>query len=91
MKRIMKGTNGCGQMLSNETYFDEIWFSGVKTADMEINKGVDYYGLVKTIHKVFCISTFKKLTKEWMGGSHSFMMSNPRVTRETPLMAIRYK
>ena len=31
MKRLMMATKGCDQLTSNETYFYDIWFSGVKT------------------------------------------------------------
>ena len=31
MKRLMMATKGCGQLASNDTYFSDIWFSGVKT------------------------------------------------------------
>ena len=32
MKRLDIDTKGCGQLISNETYFCDIWFSSVKTA-----------------------------------------------------------
>ena len=32
MKRLMMDTKGCGQLTSNDTYFADIWFSGLKTA-----------------------------------------------------------
>ena len=32
MKRLMRKTKGCGQLLSNHTYFYDSWFSGVKAA-----------------------------------------------------------
>ena len=34
---------------------------------------------------------FKKLMKEWHGGSYIFMKSTPRYPDDRPLMAIRYK
>ena len=30
MKRIVKVTNGCGKLSSNDTLFSDSWFSGVK-------------------------------------------------------------
>ena len=54
---LIMGTKGCGQLPSNDTYFDDSCFSGVKTADGEIYEGVDYCGPVKTSHKGFCIAT----------------------------------
>ena len=39
--------------MSNDTYFVDIWFSGVKTAKEEMAEGVDFCGLAKTIHKGF--------------------------------------
>ena len=53
MTIIMKYTKGCGQLSSNYTFFADIWFSGLKTAEEENSEGVDYCGPVKTIHKVF--------------------------------------
>ena len=43
----------CGLLILNETYFDDIWFSGVKTAKEAMAEGVDYCGLAKMRHNVF--------------------------------------
>ena len=44
----MKATKLCGKLSSNDTLFDFIWFSGVKTVEEENKEGVDYCGPVKT-------------------------------------------
>ena len=36
MKITMKDTNGCGQLSSNDSLFDNNWFNRVKTED-EVN------------------------------------------------------
>ena len=59
---------GCGRLMSNDTYFSDIWFSGVKTAEEEMDEGVDYYGPTKTSHKGFCLATLEKFMKYWPGG-----------------------
>ena len=53
---IMKATKVCGGLLSNGIFFSDIWFVGVKTTEKENEEEVDYYGTVKKIHKVFCLS-----------------------------------
>ena len=53
MKRLMVATNECYQLTSNDTYFSDIWFSGVKTAEGAMVEGVDYCVPVNTSHKVF--------------------------------------
>ena len=57
MKRLMMAKKGYGQLTSNYTYFYDIWFSGVKTADEEMAQGVDYCGPAKMSHKGFCLAT----------------------------------
>ena len=57
MKMIMKATKGCDQLSSNDTFFDDIWFSGVKKIEEENTEGVDYCGPVKTSHKGFFLTT----------------------------------
>ena len=54
-------TKGCLQLTSNETYFDDSWFSVVKTAEEAIALGVNYCGLVKMSHNGFCLDTLEKL------------------------------
>ena len=79
---------GCGQLTSNNTYFDDSWFSGVKTGDEAMAEGVDYCGAAKTIHRGFGIDTLENLMKDWLGGSYFVMKSTPRVPGDRPLMAI---
>ena len=57
MKRLMMDTKGCGQLMSNDTYFSDSWFSGVKTAEGVMDEGLGYYGPVKMSHKVFYLAT----------------------------------
>ena len=58
-KRLMMATKVCGQLTSNDTYFDDIWFSVVQTDDEVITEGVDYCGPVKASHKVFFYQHYK--------------------------------
>ena len=51
-------------MMSNDTYFSDIWFSGAKTVEEVMAEGADYCGLAKTIHKGFFPDKLVKLTKE---------------------------
>ena len=44
MKRLAIDTKGCGQLTSNDTYFADIWFSSVKTAEEMAATGVNYCG-----------------------------------------------
>ena len=53
INRIMKATKGCSQMSQNNTFFDDIWFSEVKTAEDKNADVVDYFRLAKTSHKGF--------------------------------------
>ena len=53
MKIITKATTECGQLSSNDTFFADSWFRGVKTSEEAMAEGIDYYGHVKTNHKVF--------------------------------------
>ena len=46
-------TKRCVQLTSNDTYFVDLWFSGVKAADEAMAEGVDYCGPVKMSHKGF--------------------------------------
>ena len=50
MRILAIATKGCGKLTSNETYFDDRWFSSVKNAEEMAASGVDYYGPLKTIH-----------------------------------------
>ena len=84
-------TKGCGQLTSNDTYFSNIWFSVVKTVEESMAGGVNYFGPVKTSHKVFFLATLKKLLKKWTGGSYLVLQSTPRVPGDIPLMHIGYK
>ena len=42
IKRLPMDTKGCEKLTSNDTYFDDSWFSGVKMAEEAIAEGVDY-------------------------------------------------
>ena len=42
MNRLSLTTKGCGQLTSNDTYFDDICFSYVKTAEEVMAVGVNY-------------------------------------------------
>ena len=91
MKRLVMAKKGCGQLISNDTYFDYSWCSGVKTAEEAMAVGVGFCGSVKTSHKGFCLSTLEKLMKYWPGGSYLITESTPRVPGGITLMAIGYK
>ena len=56
--------------MSNETFFDNIWFSGVNPVGNCIKEGVYYCGPVNTSHKGFWLSTLEKCMKELSGGSY---------------------
>ena len=91
MKIIISVTKVCGQLFSNYTYFFDSCFSGVKTYEEVISKVMDYSGLVKKSHKVFCLATLEKLIKFFPGGSHIFININPICTGNRTLMPIVYK
>ena len=55
MKILMISKKSCGQLTSNDNYFVDSWFSGVKTAEKAMDLGVNYCGPVKTIHRVFFV------------------------------------
>ena len=55
--------NGCGQITSNDTYFDDSWFSSVKMVEEAMATGVDYCRSVKTSHKQFCLAPLDNLMK----------------------------
>ena len=55
LKRLLIATKGCGQLISNETYFADIWFSYVKKDEEAMAAGVDFCGPTKTNHKGFCL------------------------------------
>ena len=84
-------TKVCGQLTPNDTYFSDICFSSVKTAEEAMSAGVDYYGLVKTIYKGICLSILEHLVKDCLGGSYLVMTITPRVPGGRPLLVIRYK
>ena len=79
MRRLSMDTKGCVQLTSNDTYFSDIWFSDVKTAEDAMAVGVDCCGLVKTSHKGFCIATLAIFMKYWPVGSYLVMKRTPRV------------
>ena len=49
-------TKGCGQMTSNDTYYNDIWFSSVKTDDELMATGAYYCRPVNTSHKGFFLA-----------------------------------
>ena len=55
MEIIIKSTKGHGQISSNDTFFDDIWFSLFKKEEEENTQEEDYYRPVKTSHKRFCL------------------------------------
>ena len=50
-------TKRFGPLTSNDTYVGDIWFSSVKMTEDAMAAGVNYFGLVKTSHKGFCLAT----------------------------------
>ena len=70
MKKLMRGTKGCGQLSSNDTYFADICFSGVKTAEEAIFEVVYYCRKLNTSHKVF--TSYVKKFDEIVSGGVSF-------------------
>ena len=42
IKRLIMDTKGCNQLMSNDTYFSDSWFSGVTIAEEVMSEGVDY-------------------------------------------------
>ena len=61
MNITMKDNKVCGQLLSNDTFFADRWFSGVKTAEKVMVEGVYYCGSMNTIHKRFCLGYVGKI------------------------------
>ena len=57
MKRLIITTKWCSQLMSNNTYFPDRWFIGVKTDEEAMSEVVDYCGPVNMIHRGFCLST----------------------------------
>ena len=51
MKRLSIATKGCVRLASIDTYFSDICFSSVKTAEEMAAEVVDYCGPVKMSHK----------------------------------------
>ena len=49
MKIPLMSTKWCSQPTSNETYFSNSWFSGVKTSEEAMDEGVDYFGPLNMI------------------------------------------
>ena len=90
MKILMVAAKVCVQMTSNDTYFSDIWFSGVKTDDDAMAEGIYYWGLVKTSSKGFCLDKLENLMNYWPGGSYIVMRRTPRFPGGRPLIDIRY-
>ena len=91
MKRLGIATKVSVQLISNDTYFADMCFSSVKTADEAMAAGFNYCGPVKTSHKGFFLATFEKLMKDFRGRSYIVMKSTPRFPGGRPLLAIGYK
>ena len=66
----------CGKLFPKDTYFDDIWFSGVKKSEEEDEEGLYYCCPVNIIHKGFLLATLEKLLKYCPIGSHLVMKSN---------------
>ena len=91
MKILPIVNKGFGQMTSNNTYFDDIWFTSVKTSEEMEAAGVNYCRLVKKSHKGFYLATLEKLMKYWPGGSYLVVKSTPRFPVERLLLYNCYK
>ena len=91
MKRLFIDTKGCGQLISNDTYFSDSWFSSVNIYEEAMAIGVNYCGPVKTNHKGFYLDMLENLMKDWPGGSYIVMKITPIVTGGRSLLAIDYK
>ena len=60
----------------------------MKTAEEDIDEGVNYCGPENTRHGSFCIATLKKFMKYFPGGSYLVIKSTSRVTGDRQLMDI---
>ena len=60
----------------------------MKPPEEEIAKGVYYCVSVKMSHSGFCLDTFEKIIKEWLGDYYLVMKINPRVSFIIPLMVV---
>ena len=89
--RIMKAEKGHVPLPSNNTFFSDIWFIGVKISEEESSEGVDYWSPVKTIPKGLFLAMLEKLMKEWPGGSRLVMKSTPIFPGDIPFMTTEYK
>ena len=69
MKRLVVANKGCGQLKSNETYFDDSCFSSIKNAKEIADAGVNYFGPVKMNHKFFEVHSWPLGTRKTLGGS----------------------
>ena len=61
--RIINGTEGCGQMSKNGTYFSDSWFSRGKKSKEASAEGVDYCKMLNTSHKGFFLVMLENLMK----------------------------
>ena len=87
-EKLTMSKKGCRQLKSNDTYFDDIWFSIVKKSEELMSEGVYFCGPVKTFHKGFCLATLEKLMKDWPVESYLVMKSTPRFPGGRPLMSV---
>ena len=86
----MKAAKLCGKLSSNETFFTDIWFSGVKTVEDTNTDGVVYCGRLKTNNKRFLLDRLENLTKFCPRGPYIVMNSTKTVPRNRPYMEIWY-
>ena len=63
----------------------------METAEGGMSEGVDYFSLLKTIHKVFGLATLQNLMKDFPGGSYLIIKSTPIVPGGRPIMVIVYR
>ena len=78
-------------MMSNDTYFSDSLFSGVKTDQETMAKEVYYCRPIKTMHKGFCPDTLENLTKGCLGELYLVLNITPRIPSDRPIMDIVYK
>ena len=62
MQITINPTKGYSQLLSDNIFFDDIWFSVVKIVIESIAEVIYYYGTVNTSRKRFFLFIFGKTT-----------------------------
>ena len=86
-----EGKKGCGNISSNDAFFEYSSFSGVNTVNEANAERVDYFWLVKRNYKAFFLAKLGNLTEDWPGGSYLVMNITPIITGDLPLRGIGYK